>query len=53
MGTIIVNQEPFLLLATSAREVGRYIEYPIMMISEVKFVPYRRKKYQKEEVMEE
>lgn len=53
MGTIIINHEPFLLLATAARETARYIEYPIMCITEVKFVPYRKKKYQKPEELEE
>ena len=48
MGTIIINQEPYLLLATNAEEIAVYIEHPIFRVTEIKFMPYRRKRYQKQ-----
>lgn len=35
IGTIIVNNEPFLVVATSISQVAKYIEYPIYIINDV------------------
>lgn len=43
---LVVNQEPYLLVATDVEPVARYIEYPLYRISEVRFLPYRRQRYQ-------
>jgi hypothetical protein len=48
-GMIIVNQEPYLILVVSSEQVAKYIEYPIFNVIDVKFLPYRSKKYQKDE----
>ncbi len=49
MGTIIINQEPYLLLASDAEKVAIYIDYPVFNVTDVMFLAYRNKKYQKEE----
>lgn len=47
IGSIVVNQEPYLLLATEITRVAKYVEFPIFVIQDVEFIPYRRKVNQK------
>ena len=47
IGSIVVNQEPYLLLATEITRVAKYVEFPIFVIQDVEFIAYRRKVNQK------
>jgi hypothetical protein len=49
LGTIVINHEPYLLVATSVSQIAKYIEYPVYLINDVEFVPYRSKLFQRTE----